>query len=413
MPTVSIVKGRGYAAHNSRTIDRQRARSWDPDKSSMNIVYRDEPIREVYADLFGEALAEYNAGQVEKGHPERQIKDYYEHISRSKQEKPVYELIVQIGDIYDKQGPEYEAIRNALDDYCRGFQQRNPNFHVSQMITHRDEEGMDHVHIQFVPWTSGNRRGLRTKNSLSGAFAAMGFGRQGFAEWRKSELSAVQRSMQKHGVMYEQGTGTHEHLSVPEYRQLQRELDHARSQISASERQLESLDAAIEQKERMIDAGEIRLSRLRGEVSAATSELESVQTVQKMIDNLKPSSRKVRSAPVDLEIPPVKIQRSFMSGDEKVVIEKAEWDAFSVRVNALVKEYNLLKTAYLTLKRQIERFIEPFEQQIKKIQEQREIAQKTHYRPDLSQKLEFLRDLKQPVSSKGHGKQKKKNIRER
>ena len=47
-----------------------------------------------YHKLFDEALKEYNAKQKRK---DRQIKSYYDKISRSKQEKLFYEVIVQIG----------------------------------------------------------------------------------------------------------------------------------------------------------------------------------------------------------------------------------------------------------------------------------------------------------------------------
>lgn len=89
MPTASIVKGRGYLNHNDRTIKQVNSRSWKAELSSQNIVYVNEPIQNVYHELFDPALENYNQSQIKKNHPERQIKDYYEHISRSKQEKPL------------------------------------------------------------------------------------------------------------------------------------------------------------------------------------------------------------------------------------------------------------------------------------------------------------------------------------
>ena len=48
----------------------------------------------VKGDTFDKALKENNAKQKRK---DRQIKSYYDKISRSKQEKLFYEVIVQIG----------------------------------------------------------------------------------------------------------------------------------------------------------------------------------------------------------------------------------------------------------------------------------------------------------------------------
>lgn len=59
MPTASIVKGRGYLNHNDRTIKQVNSRSWKPELSNQNIVYVNEPIQNVYHELFDSALDEY------------------------------------------------------------------------------------------------------------------------------------------------------------------------------------------------------------------------------------------------------------------------------------------------------------------------------------------------------------------
>ena len=51
-------------------------------------------LRELYHELFDEALAKYNARQER---PNRQISDYYEHIRKGKKEKLFQEIIVMFG----------------------------------------------------------------------------------------------------------------------------------------------------------------------------------------------------------------------------------------------------------------------------------------------------------------------------
>ena len=63
-----------------------------------NITLIHEDIQQVYHKLFDKALDEYNAKQKRK---DRQIKSYYEKISRSKQEKLFYEVIIQSSNKYD------------------------------------------------------------------------------------------------------------------------------------------------------------------------------------------------------------------------------------------------------------------------------------------------------------------------
>ena len=82
-----------------------------------------ENLKQVYHKLYDDSLKKYNAKQKRKG---RQIKDYYEKISRSKQEKLFYEVIVQIGN-RDDTGVGSEAADIAvkvLTDYVELFNQQ-------------------------------------------------------------------------------------------------------------------------------------------------------------------------------------------------------------------------------------------------------------------------------------------------
>lgn len=220
MPTVSIAKGRGYLSHNDRTIKQVNSRSWNPELSNQNIVYVNEPIQNVYHELFDSALDKYNAKIKQSKNPQRVIKDYYEHISRSKQEKPFYEFIVAFGNVNDKNTEIYPVLQQCLDEYNRDFQSRNPNFYVFQQITHRDEVGIDHTHMDIVPVCSGNTRGLETKNSFSGALKQMGFtGKNAFLDWRRSEEKVMAEILERHGLEFERGDGRQEHLNVRQYQE--------------------------------------------------------------------------------------------------------------------------------------------------------------------------------------------------
>lgn len=220
MPTASIAKGRGYLNHNDRTIKQVNSRSWKPELSSQNIVYVNEPIQNVYHELFDPALDKYNAKIKQSKNPQRVIKDYYEHISRSKQEKPFYEFIVAFGNVNDKNTEIYPVLQQCLDEYNRDFQSRNPNFRVFQQITHRDEVGIDHTHMDIVPVCSGNTRGLETKNSFSGALKQMGFtGKNAFLDWRRSEEKVMAEILERHGLEFERGDGRQEHLNVRQYQE--------------------------------------------------------------------------------------------------------------------------------------------------------------------------------------------------
>lgn len=229
MPTVSLCKGKGSTRHNDRSIKNQKntSKSWDAEKSHLNIVYKNEDIEKVYKELFGDALDKYNDKIRKSSHPERVIDDYYKHILKQSQKpsakknqvKPFYEFVATIGNMYDKSDPlAYPKIKAALDEYNRSFVARNPNFYVFQQITHCDEIGMDHTHTDIIPIAKGGKNGLSLKVSLSGALREMGYtGRDAFAKWRENEEKVMIQIMEKHGLEYKEGSGRTEHLNKEQY----------------------------------------------------------------------------------------------------------------------------------------------------------------------------------------------------
>ncbi len=217
--------GKGSVNHNSRKF---KAENVDGERSHLNADYCNESIKKVYHKLFDEALQRYNEKQTRA---DRRIADYYEKIRNSKQEKPFHELILQIGD-KENMGAGSEngqLAKQVLDEYYQKFQTRNPNLYVFSAHLHMDE-ATPHLHIDFVPFTTGSKRGLDTRVSLKQALAAQGFkgGSRGDTEWgqwvqsEKENLAAV---MGRYGIEWEH-KGTHEkHLSVLDYKKQEREKE--------------------------------------------------------------------------------------------------------------------------------------------------------------------------------------------
>ena len=223
--TISAMVGKGSVNHNSRKF---KAENVDGSRTHLNIDYCNENIQKVYHELFDEALERYNTKQTRS---DRKIENYYEKIRNSKQEKTFHELILQIG---DKENMSAESengalARQILDEYYRGFQERNPQLKVFSAHLHMDE-ATPHLHIDFVPFTTGSKRGLDTRVSLKQALAAQGFkgGTRGDTEWNQwvsAEKSALAFVMERHGIEWEH-KGTHEkHLSVLDYKKQEREKE--------------------------------------------------------------------------------------------------------------------------------------------------------------------------------------------
>ena len=180
--TISGMMGAGSLAHNRRAFI---AENVDSDRTHLNVKYYDENLRKVYHELFDEAVERYNAVQKRN---DRKITDYYEKIRQGKQEKLFHEMIIQIGNKDDMSSDtvEGETAAKILDEYMKDFQQRNPTLRVFNCYLHMDE-ATPHLHIDFVPYITGSKRGLDTRVSLKSALAAEGFtaGTRGATEWNQ------------------------------------------------------------------------------------------------------------------------------------------------------------------------------------------------------------------------------------
>ena len=258
--TISVMVGRGSVNHNSRKF---HAKNTDPERSHLNITYCEENIKTVYHELFDEALERYNAKQTRA---DRRIENYYEKIRSGKQEKPFHEIILQVGNKDDMSADSDEGRLAAavLDEYMKGFQERNPNLRVFSAHLHMDE-ATPHLHIDFVPFTTGSKRGLDTRVSLKQALAAQGFkgGTRGDTEWSqwvRSEKERLAVVMERHGIEWED-KGTHDkHLSVLDYKKEQRVKEIAaletvkaekEGQVERQERRLKELAPAVKNIEKL------------------------------------------------------------------------------------------------------------------------------------------------------------------
>ena len=249
------MRGKGSLTHNRRDFI---AENVDSSRTPFNVEYRNEDIRAVYHELFDDALARYNEKQTRK---DRIIDDYYEKIRTGKQEKLFEELIIQIGNKDDMNATSEngQLARQILDEYMQSFQQRNPTLRVFSAHLHMDE-ATPHLHIDFIPFTTGSKRGLETRVSLKKALEALGFagGTKSHTElnqWIESEKQALASIMARHDIEWEQ-KGTHEeHLSVLDYKKQERSKEVAtlETQIGALQEQTVTAETMLSEKQEQLD----------------------------------------------------------------------------------------------------------------------------------------------------------------
>ncbi len=155
----------GNIEHNNRTEKRERD-NIDETRKEQNITLVNIPIKEFYEQTFGDAVEEYNSKQKRA---DRKIVSYYDKIAADEKKNLFYEIIIQIGDMYDtncKDNPQKEI--DLLKEYAKEFEVRNPTFKVFNAVIHLDEE-TPHLHIDYVPVAKNLTRGLSIQNSQTKA----------------------------------------------------------------------------------------------------------------------------------------------------------------------------------------------------------------------------------------------------
>ena len=157
------------------------------------------------------------------------------------------------------------------------------------------DEATPHIHIDFVPFTTGSKRGLDTRVSLKQALAAQGFrggtrGATEWAQWVQSEKEQLALVMERHGFEWEQ-KGTHEqHLSVIDYKKQERAKELAAVEQALTEKQeeyssvvariynLEDADHAYSEMARKLDTDpEFQVPEPQGLMSAKTYRIKFVE----------------------------------------------------------------------------------------------------------------------------------------
>lgn len=210
---------KGNFNHNRRTNSKV-PENVDPTRTAFNKILIDKDIRQVYKEVFGEALAEYNANQVAKKHPERQKKDYYSAVCHDKKTEPFREAVVQIGN-KDKQLPRWES-NEILQKFLKRFQENNPQLVVVGAYIHNDE-ATPHMHIVYVPVATYSK-GLKKRVSNDKALNQMGF--KTWNDWKDSQMACLESLVREKGYDREFMNNSNRHIAdVEKFKRVQKEVE--------------------------------------------------------------------------------------------------------------------------------------------------------------------------------------------
>jgi hypothetical protein len=208
--------------HNNRKFF---AENVNKERSHLNKIYAQKNVKEIYRELFDEAVKEFNSKQKRA---DRKIADYYEKIESGKygetNPKPYYELLVQFGDMYNAGiGTDGEQIGiEMLDKYMRDFQKRNPNLRVFNAVMHLDEAS-PHLHINFIPFAENKSWKMPRKVSLRNALEQQGFdnsvkGEMALIKWTQAEKKVLEEIIRSRELSVDRKGIRRGHYSVEDFK---------------------------------------------------------------------------------------------------------------------------------------------------------------------------------------------------
>lgn len=298
--SMSVSGGAVNARHDLDPEYRARLQNVDRTKTKDNLILASESIEHAYERLFGEATETYNARQVSKGRPDRQIEDYYAHVrdayradrakvghskSRSGRPAPAVEYVVQLGNRETWSSELDEAGAKAV--YSEAFDRIKARTAGAidwfAAAVHVDEtDGTPHMHIIGIPYGESPNRGLPVQVSMNKALKTMGLDR--LPDLQDAMMGCLEDAARDRGVERAVMDDHHRHMDVPQFKRVMRELDELDDKKEASRREASDLarladvtrelarDAQAE--ERAARAGLEGLQREGGAAQGRIGELE-------------------------------------------------------------------------------------------------------------------------------------------
>ena len=250
--------------HNNRELTEKEFKSdahrhIKREKSKYNIQIFKRDIKDVYHELFDDALNTYNAKQKRK---DRKIDDYYKHVQKSKNLDLQREFIVTVGNKADWEKLSFEEkqeVGEALERYVRDFNERHDNMTIYNAIVHLDEAGAPHAHFNVVPTATGYKNGLAVQPSFRKALEQEGFGpsgREQFKAFRDAEIHRLHQFVHEIGIDRKAGQ-TNDIRDMREYKDAMEYIENQKSsqivkmqrEEQAHKEKMHELDERFKQQE--------------------------------------------------------------------------------------------------------------------------------------------------------------------
>ena len=363
--------------HNNRELTEKEFRNdahkhIKREKSKYNIQIFKRDIKDVYHELFDDALNTYNAKQKRK---DRKIDDYYKHVQKSKNLDLQREFIVTVGNKADWEKLSFEEkqeVGEALARYVRDFNERHDNMTIYNAIVHLDEAGAPHAHFNVVPTANGYKNGLSVQPSFRKALEQEGFGlsgREQFKAFRDAEIHRLHEFVHEIGIDRKAGQ-TNDIRDMREYKDAMQYIENQKSsqivkmqrEEQAHEEKMEELNERFKQQEEKFqkrdEAFEDRkrqqareIKRINDEIVSKSEELDREMIEDATVDAML-KMQLIANKPIDDKRNYRIEEKGFGNSKQRyVMVPEKDFDDLARRANRgpLIKLLNEFKERILGL----------------------------------------------------------------
>lgn len=329
--------------HNYREFG---SRNWpshiDQARTEMNVEYTHLNLGEVYDELFSESVKKHDAEQTRKDRKLGSASAYLDKVTRSKQQSPVYEHILQFGDMFShgwtgQKTPEWEEASEMLDEVAEKLKDRYPQLKTVCLVKHLDE-ATPHLHWSYVPYATDYAKGMPVRVGLDKSMLQMGFKatvhyKTPSEAWLDDVRNVLVGIAKEHGYTIESPIGKTQHQRIQEFK---REVANIDDKIKAlPEPDLSQVRHVPLQKDKVIIPAE-ELDKLKEKATLVDYRNSLVEALMRDIRNLKERATDyVRKCKETLE---KLIKRLDFVSEKSVKNLEARADRAERRVNSLESE---------------------------------------------------------------------------
>ncbi len=280
--------------HNYREFGK---RNWpshiDQARTPWNVEYTHLNLDAVYEELFAESVKKHDAEQTRKDRRLGSASAYLDKVTRSKQQSPVYEHILQFGDMFShgwtgEKTPTWEEASEMLDEVAEKLKDRYPQLKTVCLVKHLDE-ATPHLHWSYVPFAKDYAKGMPVRVGLDKSMLQMGFKATGHYKtpseaWLDDVRNVLVGIAKEHGYTIESPVGKTQHQRIQEFK---REVANIDDKIKAlPEPDLSQVRHVPLQKDKVIIPAE-ELDKLKAKATLVDYRNSLVEALMRDIRNLK------------------------------------------------------------------------------------------------------------------------------